>query len=137
MSLAGERLAGQLTLAPEPTRVALKVAVYRDGAWRLDDRGDVVRPPIRVSTRPGKLTNLKPSPALLDEFFLGGKAWEFATDALIFESLRLTCAAHSLAGRAWRDVNDAVALAIAGRAGVGITADELPHVDRMQKTVVG
>jgi hypothetical protein len=125
-------------LHPTPITVALKLAVKVGGEWVLEERGTVTAVPSLASERPGKLgqTKLKGG-ALLDAFGLGKpEAWEKATDAEVFETLRVVCEAHDLEGRAWT-LQDSVCRLVALRAGIVISEEALPHVSVMQKTVVG
>ena len=83
--------------------------------------------PTHESTRPGKMWKRLKAGALLDDFLLGGEAWEKAPDAEVWAALRDTAEIHALEGDALRKLNDTVSRLVCLRAGLKVDADALPH----------
>lgn len=127
-SLAGEIKSGMTTAAPPMVEVEFQaVCRLRDGSYELRPRGSVILQQAFVSERPGRIWQKAEGPAMLDDFLMRGEAFEKAPDREIWAALLSTVAAHSLDGEGNRLLQDAVSVALAARAGISVTAFDLPH----------
>jgi hypothetical protein len=113
---------------PSPVEVVLRQVSLVGGSYLLEDRGVVVRMPSFESRRPGQVWRKLEGGALLDDFFLGGRAFAKAPDQEVWEAARATAEAHLLTGKALRQLCDWTAVLACLRAGVAIKDSELPYL---------
>jgi hypothetical protein len=128
-AIAGRLVAARIQTAqpapPPETRLELYAVVPEGDAYRLRRRGLLTGPRVYdIGPRPTKRAKLKSTPGqLIDSVLEGvGEGHETCRDQEIWKALEALASYHSLGGRALRDLNDAVARALALRAGL-----EPPH----------
>lgn len=109
--------------------VALKCVVIEDGEVVLADRGTVRGRQTLQNVRPGKRISWPRSKSeLFDSFLKGGRAFEAAPDDMVLEAFRQVVEDAGITDvGVLRRLNDVVAIGLAGRAGLELRYDSLPH----------
>lgn len=126
--LLGDRQQDAREFTPPPVELTLRQVSLVGGDYVLEDRGVITATRQFESRRPGQIWKELEGGALLDSFLLGREAFEKAPDLEVWEAARVTAEAHSLNGKALRQICDWVAVLVCLRAGVAITDSELPYV---------
>jgi len=126
-NLLAARIAEAKAAPPPMQDVVLKAVVVRDGSYDLADRGSVSRPMELESKRPSKRWRKLAGGAFLDSFFLGADAFQSGPDLEVFEAALALSEQLKAKGRSLRSINDSVAVLCCLRAGLSVSADQLPH----------
>lgn len=123
----------------EPAAVALTVppvtlslrgwVVDANGVEHEVPRGSISGSPTLASRRPGKMGKCKlTGPKLLDSFFLGQEAFEWATDAEVWRAGFVFVKHYKLRGRELRQLSDWISVALALRIGLRADVAHLPNL---------
>jgi hypothetical protein len=98
-------------------------------------RGTVVAVPARQGSAPSKhwRSPLRETPALLDDFFLGGGAYSHAPDSYVFDALVSLCEELQPTGEECRQINNRICLLLLLRHGIDLTPAQLPNAGTPHK----